>query len=481
MLQYSHQPASSSVGASDLLFVQNQLQTCLCQQFIIGSNLYEFYSATTELTGNIGAIFKSQDYGKTWVVLDEANSPPNAITGFFDGLKLIAVGTTDFDTQIVAFYDFDFTTETWGTKYADTGSPEPGSPGGSTGAMALQLRSDGTFVLIYHGPDFVRTFLMGIYDANSDTWTIDIEVGVNAEALPGYADAAPFWANQFSTTIYQDNIYLFFHTSGESGTPDPAWNNRWFYQRIRPDNSVHAGNDFYDFPGNDVDLGDMSDSNNVGLPSIATFNGTDFLVWPIERHDTAQFPDNFTCYQSVFAGTGVLPEIDTWTERISPIDPAYFGDRVNVICRFSSTNGGGFSVTKNGDLYIVYDSDANVFDNSIGDFNTIRLCQCQITSLNPNDWTFTGTTVTDYTMAPFNQYDFSTGEALITAPVITIAVNFLQINTQFSYTAIDPSIFDIFWMGNFGPSSIYYPTLPPGIQLPFECCLDPYMGCILRR
>lgn len=214
--------------------------------FLFGGDLYMALTPTNPSSSFIVQIFRSQDGGNSWQVLDGGNGPNGNAMVVFDGdhSLICAFSTAAIDTTgDINLQNFDLTAGTWGAVYGTS------SPPTTQAIYDVYLRPDGS-ILVLHNPragsgSAVTGLECSIFV--SPNWSTTFDAGTGITTLPGYnmATVNVQWSSAILDT--NGNLHVFFQTDGQSGPPN--WDGRVFYQQIESTNALGT---FFNFPGNDT-------------------------------------------------------------------------------------------------------------------------------------------------------------------------------------------------------------------------------------
>lgn len=374
-----------------------------------GTSIYELcFDEPDTVTPSI-SMFKSTDHGATWARIDEANAPSNAGGIAGTGINQGTIVTVCFHAQSLAaplsLIDFDLSTDTWGAVYGTAGAPVLG---GSSGPTSLAYRPGSSeLVVIFPGAAGGSGLTMSVYSIGGAAWTLTQDAGANVTGLAGW-NPANSTLNRWTMVSDVDGIaFVFFYYTSF----DPTWSGRTFFQLLPLDNSLPAAgaNGFFDFPGQGAAVNDIAatDGEIFGAPCLLPDKTT--IVLPIGRTDTVARPTGGITYASCYVGTGG-PNFTAWTESNIPTDPAYVvGDPgfLNVL----NQAGMAFFESGTGKLYIAYLGSADTTSGT-PNWSQLRLCSTTPGGADPNAWTWSAITATDYTTHPFDGFDWTFGNSL---------------------------------------------------------------------
>lgn len=432
---------------------------------LVGSHLYlpavfiDYNSGDFFITVSL-----SSDYGKTWSILDVAHQPVHgagiSCVLSSDGHNIIICYAND-PGDALRFRNFDTATGLWGVDYgAVGGGPIEPVTGGTT---TVVQKSDGTLSVIFSNGASLLS--IQTFDPVGLSWTAAANVCANMILLPDWDAAQSSVNNNWTTLFLNDEIYIFFHI--DSGLAN--WEFRAFFQLIRFDNSTPGAN-FFDFPNNEVNPPDLQIANvKLGIPCL--LRGS--IVLPISRTDLTNFPGGNVRRASLYWGQVVPGISQTWTELMGNVDPGY-GPAPDYSVSFdwlNLSNSMGQAVYDGSQLYIVYTGTASLNGSVFGN-DEIRLCVTNPFSDDPNDWIWSGSTAQSVTTPPF---DLIPNAFFLFVTILVVGNYVILQTTLFS----GGNVFS-FWLGNFGPVPTYYFDPPPSYGLPFECCMDFHLGCILK-
>jgi hypothetical protein len=232
------------------------------------------YIAATVSTGvsSVCNIYRSNNQGATWAVVDGAHSPSVQSTAVCLGLTSLTLAYTPYNTTgPIQFQDFDLVTQTWGAIYGATGPNEA--------PEVLLTRSTGDKVLIVNTtPSQAYVYAGGVWGAPIDLTTL----------FPAGWSTYAYVAACIDAT---DTIHMF----GYTGTPNS------FYQQLLPSDALGGFQDL-------TTVALLSAGGSFGSPVIV---GTSIAMGAMDVLGT---------YAAVLTGTPLAVPVFTLT-NCDPVQP----------------------------------------------------------------------------------------------------------------------------------------------------------------